>query len=141
MRKWILRIFKLPLILLITAIVGVLLWELYFAYGQPPEPLTPEAFTKWKTVKILTPQRYVWLIVRNPETTGTVRAVALAVRSKDMILVGYKYFENGGPRSFAYSSEKEKIVENKLTEEQTQQCLECHKYGRYVREVSSGDAG
>lgn len=104
-----------------------------------PEP--PDFFEDWEIKKILTPQSYVWLIVANPGSAGTIRAVALAVRPTDMGLIGYKYFENGRPRSFSYSVEKEKIVETELTEEQIKRCLECHKYGRYVREVPPGDVG
>ncbi len=141
MKKQILWGFKFLGILLIATLLGILMWELYFAYGDAPESLQPEAFTQWKTKKILTSQRVVWIIVVNPEATGTIRAVAMEVATQDMSLLGYKYFENGRPRSFVYNNVKEKIVETELTSEQIRQCLGCHKYGQLVSEVPAGDAG
>lgn len=126
---------------LMAIVCGAALLIAMFSVTIASGPEPPNFFAEWEIKKILTPQSYVWVIVANPTSAGTTRAVALAVRPQNMQLVGYKYFENGRPRSFSYSVEKEKIVETELTEEQTKQCLECHKYGRYVCEVPFGDAG
>lgn len=111
------------------------------AEGDTLKPLEPNTFAEWTATKILTPQSYVWIIAANPDLASTIRAVAMAVRPENMRLIEYKYFENSEPRSFSYSFEKEKFIETELTPEQRAQCLECHKYGQGIREVSSGDAG
>ena len=141
MRRWSWLIVKSLLALVIAVILGVLLWELRSAYGDPSEPLMPDDFAEWKTTKILTSQPYVWIIAANPDVASTIRAVAMAVTPEDMRLMAYKYFVNGVPRSFSYNHEKEKFIETELTSEQKRQCFECHKHGQVAGEMPPGDAG
>jgi len=110
------RIFLAILVLVMSLTLVSFDWE-----GE----LDPNEFDKWEVIsKHITPQG-IWIFVKNPDETSSIKTVVMLVNFQGTI-VGYKYFKYGRPYQFILDTIQNKYVQYHLTKEQVQGCMKCH---------------
>ena len=91
----------------------------------------PNEFNRWVEISQMTegftPFGFLyWSIIQNPDPNHTVQKVALLIRSKGGILLGYRCFNQGEPYGVFLDPETDHYAEYKYTQEERNACAECH---------------